>query len=131
MTARRGRDGILSTVLLLAANLLIPAAILVFATGFFPYKPLLSGLASYDAVTEYGEPPEAQFDKLVFMVIDALRRYGRTPMRCRRCLGWFADLCAGTVTLSTRQTAASSSLNRRRLLRLGPSTDPVPTDVPG
>jgi ethanolaminephosphotransferase len=74
MTARRGRDGTLSSVLLLAANLLIPAAILVFATGFFPYKPLLPGLATYDAVTEYGSPPEAPFDRLVFMVIDALRR---------------------------------------------------------
>jgi ethanolaminephosphotransferase len=61
-------------VRLLAANLLIPAAILVFATGFFPYKPLLPGLATYDAVTEYGSPPEAPFDRLVFMVIDALRR---------------------------------------------------------
>ena len=74
MTARRGRDGTLSSLLLLAANLLIPAAILVFATGFFPYKPLLPGLATYDAVTEYGDPPEAPFDRLVFMVIDALRR---------------------------------------------------------
>jgi ethanolaminephosphotransferase len=76
MTARLGRHGILSSVLLLAANLLIPAAIVLFATGFFPYKPLLPGLATYDAVTEYGEPPGAPFDRLVFMVIDALRRYG-------------------------------------------------------
>lgn len=75
MTARRSRDGTLSSALLLAANILIPVAIFVFGTGFFPYKPLLSGLASYDAVTEYGEPPAAPFDKLVFVVIDALRRY--------------------------------------------------------
>jgi ethanolaminephosphotransferase len=87
MTARRGRDGTLSSVLLLAANLLIPAAIFVFATGFFPYKPLLSGLARYDAVTEYGEPPEAQFDKLVFMVIDALRRYGE-GIQCAVADAW-------------------------------------------
>lgn len=74
-TARRGRHGTLSCALLLAANILIPAAIYVFATGFFPYKPLLPGLATFDSVTEYGEPPEAPFDRLVFMVIDALRRF--------------------------------------------------------
>jgi ethanolaminephosphotransferase len=69
------RDGVWGSILLVAANLVIPAAILIFATGFFPYKPLLPGLASFDAVTEYGEPPAAPFDKLVLMVIDALRRY--------------------------------------------------------
>jgi ethanolaminephosphotransferase len=96
--------------LLLAANLLIPAAILVFATGFFPYKPLLPGLATYDAVTEYGEPPAAPFDRLVFMVIDALRRFVALSMASAhpRLTG-----ASGIVTLSTPQTAASSSLNRR------------------
>lgn len=74
MTARHSRDGVLNSVLLLAANILIPAAILVFATGFFPYKPLLPGLATYDAVADYGDPPAAPFDRVVFMVIDALRR---------------------------------------------------------
>jgi ethanolaminephosphotransferase len=35
-----------STALLLAvANLLIPAAVLIFAAGFFPYKPFVPGLA--------------------------------------------------------------------------------------
>lgn len=80
MTPRCSRDGTLSSVLLLVANILIPVAIVVFATGFFPYKPLLPGLASYDAVTEYGDPPAAPFDKLVFMVIDALRRYHSYPV---------------------------------------------------
>ncbi|KAJ4337630.1 major facilitator super transporter protein [Didymella glomerata] len=68
--------------LLALANLLIPIAILVFATGFFPYKPFMPGLAEYEDVTwisEHGESnedlqhPEAPFDKLVFMVVDALR----------------------------------------------------------
>ncbi|KAI5919975.1 GPI ethanolamine phosphate transferase [Camillea tinctor] len=62
----------LSTVLLVAANLLIPAAILIFATGFFPYKPFLPGLARYENL-EYGSPPNAPFDRLIFMVVDALR----------------------------------------------------------
>lgn len=59
-----------SNVLLALANLLIPIAILTFASGFFPYKPFLSGLANYDGTT----PPEAPFDKVIFMVVDALRR---------------------------------------------------------
>lgn len=68
------------TVLLALANLLIPVAILVFATGFFPYKPFMPGLAEYEElpfggkdVDDLQQPPEAPFDKLVFMVVDALR----------------------------------------------------------
>ena len=59
-----------SLLLLAAANLLIPAAILVFATGFFPYKPFLSGKATFKA----DDVRNAPFDKVVFMVVDALRR---------------------------------------------------------
>ncbi|XPS76453.1 major facilitator super transporter protein [Ascochyta lentis] len=68
------------TVLLALANLLIPVAILIFATGFFPYKPFMPGLAEYEELEWAGrnaeaprEPPKAPFDKLVFMVVDALR----------------------------------------------------------
>lgn len=71
----------LSTVLLVTANLLIPIAIYVFGTGFFPYKPLLPGLASYSD-SWYGPPPAAPFDRVVFMVVDALRRYVSAPI-CR------------------------------------------------
>jgi hypothetical protein len=59
-------------VLLAAANLLIPIAVLIFATGFFPYKPFVPGLAEYRQL-KYGDPPEAPFDKVIFMVVDALR----------------------------------------------------------
>jgi ethanolaminephosphotransferase len=62
------------TPFLIAANVLIPAAILIFASGFFPYKPFVSGLAQYEAL-EYGPPPKAPFDKVIFMVVDALRTY--------------------------------------------------------
>ncbi|KAL2067876.1 hypothetical protein VTL71DRAFT_15974 [Oculimacula yallundae] len=61
-----------SNLFLLAANILIPIAILIFASGFFPYKPFLPGLAQYEAL-EYGPPPQAPFDKVIFMVVDALR----------------------------------------------------------
>jgi ethanolaminephosphotransferase len=58
---------------LLLANFLIPISILVFARGFFPYKPFLSGLATYEPMS-WGPPPESPFNKVVFMVVDALRR---------------------------------------------------------
>lgn len=61
------------TTQLTIANVLIPVAILIFATGFFPYKPVLPGLARYETL-EYGPPPKAPFDRLVFMLVDALRR---------------------------------------------------------
>lgn len=63
----------LSKALLVVANILIPIAIYVFGTGFFPYKPLLPGLAVYSD-SDYGPPPAAPFDRVVFMVVDALRR---------------------------------------------------------
>ena len=64
----------LDSWLLVLANLLLPAAVLVFAIGFFPYKPILPGFAQFDN----GDARirlEAPFDKVIFMVVDALRRY--------------------------------------------------------
>ena len=59
------------------ANALLPVAVRVFGTGFFPFKPLLPGLATFDDVQETGVwgagQPEAIFDRIVFMVVDALR----------------------------------------------------------
>jgi ethanolamine phosphate transferase 2 subunit G len=66
------------TLLLVVSNILIPIAILAFASGFFPYKPFLPGLAKYEAAG-VGQPPKAPFDKIVFMVVDALRRWGKIP----------------------------------------------------
>jgi ethanolaminephosphotransferase len=67
-------------LLLALANALIPIAILVFATGFFPYKPFMQGLATYEESGwenkfEWNKDgqPKPMFDKLVFMVVDALR----------------------------------------------------------
>lgn len=62
------------TVSLTLANLLLPAAVLIFATGFFPYKPVLPGLADWDDGPEVGTGAgDASFNKVVFMVVDALR----------------------------------------------------------
>ena len=85
-----------SLILLAIANLLIPVAVLIFATGFFPYKPFLPGLAKFQDL-KYGDPPEAPFDKVIFMVVDALRRSG-FPQQASTL---FAD--EKVVTLSTQQ----------------------------
>jgi len=73
-------------VCLTLANLLIPVACLVFATGFFPYKPFLAGLATHEQLLADEElgllgghgaevtRPKRVFDKVIFMVVDALRR---------------------------------------------------------
>lgn len=79
----------LRLALLTLANILLPISVLVFASGFFPYKPFLPGLATFEDVAESGEEltsqdgttggqrllaqPEPVFDKVVFMVVDALR----------------------------------------------------------
>lgn len=55
-------------------NVLVPLAMLIFASGFFPYKPFLPGLAQYHNLGDR-QPPAAPFDKIIFMVIDALRRH--------------------------------------------------------
>jgi ethanolaminephosphotransferase len=59
-------------MLLTLSNVLIPIAVLVFATGFFPYKPFIQGLAQFKSL-EYESPPAARFHKVIFMVVDALR----------------------------------------------------------
>ena len=88
MAPQKSRTRIVNLIL---ANLLIPVAVLVFATGFFPYKPFLSGLATFEEVEtqEHGQGllskdarPEGKFDKVIFMVVDALRRWvGRARLQ--------------------------------------------------
>lgn len=58
---------------LIIANILIPISVIVFSTGFFPYKPFIPGLATLDE-SQNGVKPPAIFDKVIFMVVDALRR---------------------------------------------------------
>ena len=59
--------------LLMFVNLLIPLAIVIFALGFFPYKPFLSGKSVFDN-EDAKLAQNAPFDKVIFMVVDALRR---------------------------------------------------------
>ncbi|KAJ2904243.1 hypothetical protein MKZ38_008454 [Zalerion maritima] len=82
--------GRITAGLLILANVLIPVSILIFATGFFPYKPVLPGLAKFEdyqddtwkqtAADSAGDSneievkgPSGKFDMVVFMVVDALR----------------------------------------------------------
>lgn len=63
---------IYSITIIVAANVLIPLAALTFVKGFFPHKPFFPGQAQYP---DDGKPiPPAPFDKVIFMVVDALRR---------------------------------------------------------
>ncbi|KAJ6264722.1 GPI ethanolamine phosphate transferase [Drechslerella dactyloides] len=59
---------------LAAGNLLLVVAVLLFARAFFPYKPFLPGLAQHADYHAAGQAPApARFEKLVFMLVDALR----------------------------------------------------------
>lgn len=81
---QRRRSG-KSLITLAISNILLPIALLVFASGFFPYKPFLPGLADFEQLDAMGAgdgsgvQAEAQFDKIVFMVVDALRRWVYLP----------------------------------------------------
>lgn len=52
-------------------NVVLGIAILIFAKGFFPHKAVLPGLAAWPE--DYGTRPAAPFNKVIFMVVDALR----------------------------------------------------------
>lgn len=58
--------------LLVLANALLGAAILIFAVGFFPHKAFLPGLAEWPSHSA-ADTGTAPFDKVIFMVVDALR----------------------------------------------------------
>ena len=60
-----------NVVTVVIANLLIPLAMFIFAIGFFPYKPFIPGRAKFTD----DDVQSAPFDKVVFMVVDALRRF--------------------------------------------------------
>lgn len=56
------------------ANIFVAFAILLFAAGFFPHKAFIPGLAAWPTDREIS-PIGSPFDKVIFMVVDALRRY--------------------------------------------------------
>ena len=96
----------LSMTLLTLANLLMPVAVLVFATGFFPYKLFVPGKATFQDATDGGQLESAPFDKVIFMVVDALRRL--TSVLHRRV----SSLMKFLVTSSTLTSRALNLLKR-------------------
>ncbi|EXJ72454.1 uncharacterized protein A1O5_04958 [Cladophialophora psammophila CBS 110553] len=57
---------------LVFSNIVLIAALLIFAKGFFPHKAFLPGLATWPTTSEAGARP-SPFDRVIFMVVDALR----------------------------------------------------------
>lgn len=55
-----------------AANVLVIAALVIFAQGFFPHKASLPGFAQWP-VDSLASNRAAPFDRVIFMVVDALR----------------------------------------------------------
>ncbi|KAG5929647.1 hypothetical protein E4U53_002404 [Claviceps sorghi] len=109
-----------SAILMIIANLLLPLSILVFGVGFFPYKPYLPGLAHYDELA-YGDPPPAPFDKLVFMVVDALRsdfvfsqgsgfEYTQSLIRDGLAMPFTANARSPTVTMPRLKAITTGSI---------------------
>ena len=97
----------LSLTLFTLANLLIPIAVLIFATGFFPYKPFMPGRATYQDSNNGGRLASAPFEKVIFMVVDALRRL-ISILRQRQSI-----MLKFLVTSSTLRNRASNLLKRK------------------
>ncbi|KAL4877642.1 hypothetical protein BJY04DRAFT_221823 [Aspergillus karnatakaensis] len=85
------------------ANALIPVAILVFSMGFFPYKTLLPGLATFDV--PQNAPPKI-FDKVIFMVVDALR----SLIRSGAAIPFTAYAGSPTVTMPRLKAITTGSV---------------------
>ena len=71
-------------LVVIICSILQLTGIAFFARGFFPYKKVLPGFATKNVPEDFMdlglEPltsPKRLFDRLVFIVIDALRRYPR------------------------------------------------------
>ena len=60
------------SLMLSLSNIFLIASLLVFAAGFFPHKAFLPGLAVWGSDSDLAS--EAPFNKIIFMVVDALRR---------------------------------------------------------
>ena len=98
----------LSSLLFTLTNLLIPIAILIFASGFFPYKTFIPGRATVQDSNDGGRLASTPFDKVVFMVVDALRRL--TLILCQR-----PSITLKRIVTSSIHTSRASNLLKREL----------------
>jgi hypothetical protein len=69
-------------LVIIVCSILQLVGITFFAKGFFPYKKVLPGFATQNGPEDYTalgldpvNSPRKLFDRMVFIVIDALRRY--------------------------------------------------------
>ena len=118
--ARETGTPLVAVLLLLAANLLVPLAIGIFGKGFFPYKPLLPGLARYED-HGFGPAAPAPFDRVIFMVVDALRsdfvyaansgfEYTQSLIRAGSAVPFTAHATSPTVTMPRIKAITTGSI---------------------
>ncbi|TQS38963.1 hypothetical protein Golomagni_00517 [Golovinomyces magnicellulatus] len=108
-----------------AANLFIPISLIIFSGGFFPYKSFLSGLSKQNYLhhVQFGSPPAAPFEKIVFMVVDALRSdfvYGNNSG-----FGFTQSLIASGAAVPFTAHARSPTITMPRIKAL--STGSIPS----
>ncbi|KAK6354180.1 major facilitator superfamily transporter protein [Orbilia blumenaviensis] len=107
---------------LAVGNLLLVIAVLVFAKAFFPYKPFLQGLAQHADYHNNGETPApAQFEKIVFMLVDALRsdfvfgepsgfEYTQSLIRSGVAIPFTAHATSPTITMPKLKALTTGSI---------------------
>ncbi|KAK6511498.1 major facilitator superfamily transporter protein [Arthrobotrys musiformis] len=107
---------------LAAGNILLVLAVLVFAKAFFPYKPFLQGLAQHADYHDGGETPApAQFEKIVFMLVDALRsdfvfgdhsgfEYTQSLIRSGVAIPFTAHATSPTITMPKIKALTTGSI---------------------
>jgi ethanolaminephosphotransferase len=61
---------------LAGTNILVTAGVILFIVGFFRGRPLIPHHTSFDVGNRINDvSAAAPFDKIIFMMVDALRRY--------------------------------------------------------
>ncbi|KAF2027683.1 hypothetical protein EK21DRAFT_114619 [Setomelanomma holmii] len=97
---------------LAAANLLVPAGVVLFIIGFFRSRPPVSHPTAFDAGSQtLNRPASAPFDKVIFMMVDALRsdfvytegtgfEYTQSLIRSGAAIPFTARAASPTLTLS-------------------------------
>ncbi|MCJ1385910.1 major facilitator super transporter protein, partial [Xylographa soralifera] len=96
------------------------AAIWIFTLGFFPYKPFLPGRAQYHG-DEDDFVSNAPFDKVIFMVVDALRsdfvystesgfHFTQSLIRSGAAIPFTAHATAPTITMPRVKAITTGSI---------------------
>ncbi|KAL9096548.1 MAG: hypothetical protein Q9163_006424 [Psora crenata] len=103
----------ISTTLLILTNVSIAIALIVFARGFFPYKPFISGRATFYHGINGPEEASPPFDKVVFMVVDALRRLltdNHGLIRTGTAMPFTAHASSPTITMPRLKAITTGSV---------------------